>query len=513
MPDLTHQNNELGEPIDINIGCAPKLGQLLEIPKRIKMIVGGRGSTKSTFAADYVLAQVSNGQLWCCGREFQNSIDESVHRLLLDEIERLELEGFNHDNNHIYHRESGGRIFYKGLSRNPRSVKSMLSGVDGLWIEEGDSLSQNTLKVLTTSLRLSAKDADKLIAGEDVHMPEVWITLNRGSTADPVSKKWLKRAEKKLAKDGVYQDDNLMIVQINYDEIPKKWFLASGLESERLDDKENMDESEYFHKWHGGYSDSVPNAIIPVDWFNACIDAHIKLGFEPVGVEVVSHDPSDLGIDTKGLAYRHGVVFLDVKEKDDGDVNEGADWAIEYCHEVKPDHFIWDGGGMGLGLRRQFNDALGPTRTGTQMFDGAETAARPDEIYEDGRDTRGDKKKRKRTNKETFVNQRAQFYWELRDRCWRTHQAVIKGKYFNPDELISFSSEIEEIDLLRAEICRIPKKYHSLNKFQVMNKKEMKDLEIDSPNMADSVMMNLAYNPEKIIVRKARSVGRKKFGA
>ncbi len=157
--------------------------------------------------------------------------------------------------------------------------------------------------------------------------------------------------------------------------------------------------------------------------------------------------------------------------------------------------------------------ALGPTRTGTQMFDGAEQLPGLMRFTKMDATPGDDKKKRKRTNKETFVNQRAQFYWELRDRCWRTHQAVIKGKYFNPDELISFSSEIEEIDLLRAEICRIPKKYHSLNKFQVMNKKEMKDLEIDSPNMADSVMMNLAYNPEKIIVRKARSVGRKKFGA
>jgi len=199
-----------------------------------------------------------------------------------------------------------------------------------------------------------------------------------------------------------------------------------------------------------------------------------------------------------------------VQESEEGDVNDGADWAIEYCEEKKPDHFIWDGGGMGLGLRRQFNNALGATRTGTQMFDGAATPARPGEIYEDGRDT----KENKKTNKETFVNQRAQFYWELRDRCWRTYQAVVKNVYYNPDELISFSSDIKAIDLLQAEICRIPKKHHSLNKVQIMSKKEMKDKhEIESPNMADSIMMNLAYNPEKIEVRKHRPVKRRRFGA
>jgi len=494
----------------IQIECAPKLIPLLEIPKRIKIIVGGRASTKSTFLADYVAASIERGQLWCCGREYQNSIDESVHRLILEEIERLGAEGFSSDNNHIYHKESGGRNFYRGLRLNPRSLKSMLSGVDGLWIEEGDSLSENTLKVLTTSLRLSAKDSDKLIAGEEVKMPEIWITMNRGSSADPVSMKWLKRAEKDLAKTGYYEDDNLMIVQINYDEIPKIWFQASGLESERADDEANMDAAEYYHKWHGGYSDTVPNAIITQDMFKACIDSHIKLGFKAEGVEVVSHDPSDIGIDSKGLAYRKGVVFLDVQESEEGDVNDGADWAIEYCEEKKPDHFIWDGGGMGLGLRRQFNNALGATRTGTQMFDGAATPARPGEIYEDGRDT----KENKKTNKETFVNQRAQFYWELRDRCWRTYQAVVKNVYYNPDELISFSSDIKAIDLLQAEICRIPKKHHSLNKVQIMSKKEMKDKhEIESPNMADSIMMNLAYNPEKIEVRKHRPVKRRRFGA
>ncbi len=491
----------------VEVEYAPNL-EPLSRPKRIKLLVGGRGSTKSTFVADYVIASMNVGQLWCCAREFQNSIDESVHRLIQDEIERIGAKGFTSDKNHIYS-ASGGRNFYRGLGRNISSIKSMLSGVDGIWIEEGESTAQKTLDILTASLRLSAKDTERKIAGEDIKMPEVWITMNRGSSADPISKKWLKRAEKDLARTGFYEDDNVMIVQINYTDVPRQWFLASGLESERADDEKNMSEAEYYHKWLGGYNDSVPNAIISPDWFNACIDSHLKLGFKAEGVEVVSHDPSDLGFDIKGLAYRKGVVFLDVQESEEGDVNEGADWAIEYCEQIKPDCFIWDGGGMGVSLRRQFNDALGPKRVQTQMFNGAETATRPDDIYEDGVDD----PRNKRTNKETFVNQRAQYYWELRDRCRRTYLAVVKGQYFNPDELISFSSEIEHIDLLRAEVCRIPKKYHSLNKIQICNKKEMKDMGIDSPNMADSIMMNLSYMPAKVEVFTARPVVRRRFGA
>lgn len=476
----------------MKIECAPKLGPLIEKRKRVKILVGGRGSTKSTFVADYVLSCMAQGQLWCCGREFQNSIDESVHRLMLEEIDRVGFDGFDNDRAHIFH-ASGGRNFYRGLGRNPKSIKSMLSGVDGLWIEEGDSLSEETLKVLTASLRLSASDAERVIAGEDVRMPEIWVTMNRGSAADPISRKWLKRAEKDLAKTGYYEDDHLLIVQINWTDVPRKWFIASGLEDERMDDEKNMTDAAYEHKWGGAYSDTVEDAIIQPAWFDACVDAHIKLGFKPRGIEVVSHDPSDLGNDPKGLAYRHGVVFLDVQERPFGDVNKGCDWALDYTHEKKPDVFVWDGDGMGVALRRQVNESLEGKRISIQMFQGATQVDRPDEIYESGKDAKP------KTNKQAFKNKRAQYYWELRDRCYRTYQAVTTGAYHDPDTLISFSSEIEGIGLLRAEVCRIPLKHNGIGVIQIMSKKEMRERGIESPNMADSVMMNLSATADHAV--------------
>ena len=471
------------------IEYAPKLSILGRSKKRLKIIVGGRGSTKSTFVADYVLACMMSGQLWCCGREYQNTIDESVHRLLTEEIDRLEMEGFTYDNSHIYH-DSGGRNFYRGLSRNPSGLKSSLTGVHGLWIEEGEKLSEDTLRQLSASLRLSAKDIERSIQGEEVLMPEIWITMNRGSAKDPVSVKWLKRAEKDLATKGYYEDDYMLIVQINWNEIPRKWFIASGLETERLDDEKNMTHAAYDHKWNGAYNDTVEDAIILPDWFDACVDAHKKLGFEPRGIEVVSHDPSDTGPDNKGLAYRHGVVFLDVQEQDFGDINQGCDWAIEYALRKNADVFIWDGDGMGIGLRRQINQALGQKKMDIVMFNGGAGVDRPDEIYEHG-EFKG------KTNKEAIKNKRAQYYLELRDRIYRTYKAV-NGEYHEPDSLISFSSNIEKLPLLRAEICRIPQKHNMTGTFQIMGKEEMKRMGIDSPNMADPVMMSFAILPKKI---------------
>ena len=106
----------------VTIDYVKNLHPIFTKPKRIKIIVGGRGSTKSTGIADKVAVDVSNGQLWCCARENQNSIEESVHRTILDEIERIKLPGFTDTKTSIAH-TSGGRTFYRGLSRNITSLK------------------------------------------------------------------------------------------------------------------------------------------------------------------------------------------------------------------------------------------------------------------------------------------------------------------------------------------------------------------------------------------------------
>ena len=65
----------------------------------------------------------------------------------------------------------------------------------------------------------------------------------------------------------------------------------------------------------------------------------------------------------------------------------------------------------------------------------------------------------------------------------------------SPDDMISLNSEgIDDIISLRSQLCRIPKKDNGQGLFQILNKKEMKLLKIESPNEADSVMMSL-YNP------------------
>jgi phage terminase large subunit len=473
-----------------------KLGPIITKQKRIKILVGGRGSTKSTFAADYVAARMSQGALACCTREFQNSIDESVHRLMLDEIERLGLEGFSHTNSGINH-TSGGRNFYKGLARNIASIKSMLSGVDILWIEEGETLSENTLRVLTASLRLSAKDAEKLIAGEDIQMPEMLITMNRGSSADAISKKLLERAEPELERCGYYEDDIMMVIEVNYTDMPKEWFEASGLEVERKDDYENLPRAMYDHKWLGKYLDTVDNAIILPEWFDASLDAHKKKpeAFKQLGAVVAAHDPFDDGADAGGFAVRHGSVITQVRSKATGEIDETCDWATGLAIEAGADCFVWDGDGMGTGLKRQVSDAFSGKAADYQMFRGSLRGSAQDNAEQMYMPTGGDEKAQKKY-KDTFFNNRAQYYWLLAQRFKNTYKCIEKGEYIDPDDMISLNVDcIDDIQGLRSQLCRIPRKPNPNGLIQIMSKEEMKKLGIRSPNEADSIMMAL-YAPE-----------------
>jgi len=93
-------------------------------------------------------------------------------------------------------------------------------------------------------------------------------------------------------------------------------------------------------------------------------------------------------------------------------------------------------------------------------------------------------------NKEIFKNKRAQYYFMLRDRIYRTYRAVEHNEYSDPDALISFDSSIKLINKLRSELCRIPIKPNSNGMLELYRKEDMKRLfNIKSPNLADSAMM------------------------
>lgn len=438
----------------------------------MNVLIGGRGSAKSESMARMLIAKAqSEAADVLCGREFQSSIDDSVHKLIKTLIPKCGFKGFDITDKKI-DCLTGGGFRFKGFTRNPDAVKSA-QDFKYLWVEEAQAISQESLDFLLPTIRASGS--------------QLYFTANPQSSADPFSKRFIVPFQKELLKNGMYQDDMHLIVVMNWRDNP--WH--GELEEQRVWDYENKPRAYYDHVWEGAFNDSVENAIIPSEWFDAAIDAHLKLGFKPLGAKIISHDPSDTGDDNKGLCFRHGSVILDVQDNPNGDVNEGCDWATDYAIDNQADTFIWDCDGLGVSLRKQVVDSIAGKRIDHVMFKGSESVDRPGEIYQ-----RTDKvsNAKAKTNKQTFKNKRAQYYWETRDRFYNTYRAVIKGEYQDPDQMISLSSSIGCMSELRAEVCRVPLKHTGNGMIQILNKVEMKRLKIESPNMADSVMMSFA-NP------------------
>lgn len=475
-----------------------QLELLVTDPRRFNVIYGGRGSAKSIGCGDIALGDAQDtGSKTYCLREFQSSIKNSMHSLLKEEIERLDLDGFLVNQQAISFR--GKEAFeFAGLLRNTESIKSSF-GFKRFLVEEGQNLSKASLKELTPTARRKPNRGLPGSIGDMVQAEGVGITfiLNPASSEDPMSQRFLLPFLEELEENGgIYQDDLHLIIKMNYRDNP--WFHESGLEEERRWDFINLPRAEYDHIWLGAFNDSVESALIMAEWFDACIDSHKRLGFEPKGAKIGSHDCSDMGDDSKGYAMRHGSVLLRLEEKKDGNVNEGGHWAAGLAIQDGVDAFSWDGTGMGAGLAEQMGQDFNGKNITLSMFVYSAGVDNPDAIYKPAKSA---PVQNQRKNKDTFKSLKPQYYWDLRDRIYRTYRAVIFDEYHDPDTLISFSSEIELLSKLRAELCRMPVKPNGNGFNELWDKPTMKSkFKIASPNLGDSVMQTMRYRAHTLRV-------------
>lgn len=129
-------------------------------------------SGKSHAVARFILYLCSIKRLRViCAREIQNSIEESVYQLLADMIKEFELD-FDVTKSQITHRVTGSAIRFKGCrEQGAVSLKSM-EGIDILWLEEAQSITQATLDIIIPTIR---KENAK-----------IFCTMNRYVRNDPV---------------------------------------------------------------------------------------------------------------------------------------------------------------------------------------------------------------------------------------------------------------------------------------------------------------------------------------
>lgn len=237
------------------------------------------------------------------------------------------------------------------------------------------------------------------------------------------------------------------------------------------------------------YGASVEGTVIPTSWVNSAVDAHKRLKLPDNGNKFGGLDVADEGGDKNAITLRTGMILDYADMWAMGDTGKTTRKAIFICRERKIKNLQYDCIGVGSGVKSEINrlkevDEEDETQ-GNVIPDGliivpwnaGKSPLNPDDYFiEDDDETP--------INKNLFKNLKAQGWWQLRLRFERTHKAVTEGMEFDPEDLISISSNINHFNQLIAELSQPTYTLDSAGRIMI-NKKPSGT---NSPNIADSVV-------------------------
>ena len=204
----------------------PRALSPLLAPARYKGAHGGRGGAKSHFFAEQLVIRCFREETRAaCIREVQNTIRESVRQLLIDKIQKLGLGSFFECLENEIRGANGSLIIFRGMqSYNAESIKS-LEGYDIAWVEEAQSLSAVSLRLLRPTIRKEGS--------------EIWFSWNPRHDSDAVDT-FLR---------GPHKPKDAIVVEVNWHDNP--WF-PEVLKKEK-DEDYAADAEMADHVWGGNY--------------------------------------------------------------------------------------------------------------------------------------------------------------------------------------------------------------------------------------------------------------------
>lgn len=196
--------NTLGKP------PIPKAYEFLYEKARYKVAYGGRGKAASwSFARVLIDMAHTRKLLILCTREIQNSIKDSVHRLISNQIRALGYaEYFHITQNTIRHKVTGSEFIFRGLNDlTADSLKSM-EGINIIWCAEAHKMGAKSWRIMKPTIRTGGS--------------EIWVDYNPDEEEQATHQMFT-----------INPPSNSIVRHINYDQNP---FFPAELEQERLDD-------------------------------------------------------------------------------------------------------------------------------------------------------------------------------------------------------------------------------------------------------------------------------------
>jgi len=245
------------------------------------------------------------------------------------------------------------------------------------------------------------------------------------------------------------------------------------------------------------YSGAIANTIIPIEWIRAAIGADEKIrwidsrGTPRLGLDDdqlggmwgAAMDVADGGIDRNALAKRQGIVLRYCDDWGDRDPGIAARKVIADCRQHPGIEVQYDSVGVGSTVKSEFNRLTSDGTIDAHMFRfvpwsaGAKVLNPYYRLIEDDQQSP--------LNRDFFANLKAQAWWSLRLRFWRTYQNVMNGTIYPIEDLIVLDKTLPKIRQIEKELAQPT---HSPNG-QLKQVVDKAPEGTRSPNMGDAIMM------------------------
>jgi phage terminase large subunit len=204
------------------IELPPVMLSLFDRPARYRICYGGRGAGRSwSFARALIARSLQSRIRILCAREFQNSIADSIHTLLSDQIETLGLGNYFEIQNAAIYGRNGSEFIFSGIRSNVTRIKS-LEGAAICFVEEAESITDTSWEILIPTIRAAGS--------------EILAAFNPDRPDDPTYERFVTNPP-----------DNAVVIKTTWRDNP--WFPAPL--ADEMQYLARVDDDAYRHVWEG----------------------------------------------------------------------------------------------------------------------------------------------------------------------------------------------------------------------------------------------------------------------
>lgn len=246
------------------------------------------------------------------------------------------------------------------------------------------------------------------------------------------------------------------------------------------------------------YSAAVENTIIAYEWITAAVDAHLHIpslaAVARSGEWMAGLDVADEGGDKNAIALRQGVVLRHARDWGERDPGVACRNVLGDLRErgLRGIEIQYDSIGLGSAVKSEYNRLVEAGHVSDEEFiltpwNAGGAVLRPFERVIPGDDNSP-------LCRDFYGNFKAQAWWAIRSRFYKTWRARTYGDLYDGNELISLCSDIPCLLQLQKELAQV-QSVRSASTMKMLVAKRPPGTR--SPNLADALVMAYAPAPRQ----------------